>query len=163
MEDLQFKLDRYNRKNQFFESKKTQWLELDTVTFLHLIFNRDTDEDPRLLPFEDTWCERVYSPWNDLDKLMREKHIPLFALESLDPIKDFDFIGFNTQIEEFGRKHCISQHKIYNIQSYIEEMCVQIILPQLPSALPDTAHTKNRYPVYYHLHQRCHHYRRYRR
>lgn len=62
MEDLQFKLDRYNRKNQFFESKKTQWLELDTVTFLHLIFNRDTDEDPRLLPFEDTWCE-AYDWW----------------------------------------------------------------------------------------------------
>ena len=34
---------------------------------------------------EDTWCERVYSPWIDLDKIMREKHIPLFALESLLP------------------------------------------------------------------------------
>ncbi len=30
----------------------------------------------------DVWCERVYSPWLDLDKLMREKNIPLFALES---------------------------------------------------------------------------------
>ena len=34
---------------------------------------------------EDTWCERVYSPWTDLDKIMREKQIPLFALESQDP------------------------------------------------------------------------------
>ncbi len=45
--------------------------------------------------------------------------------------KNFDFIGFNTQIEEFGRKHRVSQNSIYNIQAYIEEMCVQIILPQL--------------------------------
>ena len=42
---------------------------------------------------EDTWCERVYSPWTDLDKIMREEQIPLFALESQDPIKDFDFLG----------------------------------------------------------------------
>ena len=40
----------------------------------------------------DVWCERVYSPWLDLDKLMREKNIPLFALESQDPINDFDFL-----------------------------------------------------------------------
>ena len=46
---------------------------------------------------------------------------------------DFDFIGLNTQIEEFGRKHRISQRTIYNIQAYIEEMCVQIILPCLRS------------------------------
>ena len=46
---------------------------------------------------------------------------------------DFDFIGLNTQIEEFGRKHRISQRTIYNIQAYIEEMCVQIILPCLKS------------------------------
>ena len=40
----------------------------------------------------DVWCERVYSPWLDLDKLMREKNIPLFALESQDPIKYCDFL-----------------------------------------------------------------------
>ena len=40
--------------------------------------------------FEDTWCERVYSPWPDLDAIMREEKIPLFALESQDPVKDFD-------------------------------------------------------------------------
>lgn len=43
----------------------------------------------------------------------------------------FDFLGMNTQIEEFGRKHTISQHIIYGVQSYIEEMCVQIVLPSL--------------------------------
>ena len=41
---------------------------------------------------EDVWCERVFSPWTDLDALMREKNIPLFALESQDPVKDFDFL-----------------------------------------------------------------------
>lgn len=49
--------------------------------------------------WEDTWCERVYSPWVDLDKVMREKHIPLFALESQDPVKDFDFLGITIQYE----------------------------------------------------------------
>ena len=48
---------------------------------------------------EDTWCERVYSPWIDLDKIMREKNIPLFALESQDPVKDFDFLGITLQFE----------------------------------------------------------------
>ena len=48
---------------------------------------------------DDVWCERVYSPWTDLDKIMREEQIPLFALESQDPIKDFDFIGITIQYE----------------------------------------------------------------
>ncbi|BCN30690.1 TIGR03960 family B12-binding radical SAM protein [Anaeromicropila herbilytica] len=48
---------------------------------------------------EDTYCERVYSPWVDLDKIMREKNIPLFAIESQDPIKDFDFLGITLQYE----------------------------------------------------------------
>ncbi|HAB61608.1 MAG TPA: TIGR03960 family radical SAM protein [Lachnospiraceae bacterium] len=47
----------------------------------------------------DTYCERVYSPWVDLDAIMREKNIPLFALESQDPIKDFDFLGITLQYE----------------------------------------------------------------
>ena len=47
----------------------------------------------------DVWCERVYSPWLDLDKIMREKEIPLFALESQDPVKDFDFLGITLQYE----------------------------------------------------------------
>lgn len=48
---------------------------------------------------DDVWCERVYSPWTDLDKIMREEGIPLFALESQDAIKDFDFIGITIQYE----------------------------------------------------------------
>jgi len=48
---------------------------------------------------EDTYCERVYSPWTDLDKIMREEKIPLFALESQDPVKDFDFLGITLQYE----------------------------------------------------------------
>lgn len=49
--------------------------------------------------YSDVWCERVYSPWMDMDALMREKNIPLFALESQDPVKDFDFLGFTIQYE----------------------------------------------------------------
>lgn len=48
---------------------------------------------------DDIYCERVYSPWVDLDAIMREQKIPLFALESQDPIKEFDFIGITLQYE----------------------------------------------------------------
>nr|WP_318685114.1 TIGR03960 family B12-binding radical SAM protein [uncultured Acetatifactor sp.] len=48
---------------------------------------------------EDVWCERVYSPWVDLDAIMRKEHIPLFALESQDPIMEFDFLGITIQYE----------------------------------------------------------------
>ena len=48
---------------------------------------------------EDTYCERVYSPWPDLDKIMREQQIPLFALESQEPVKNFDFLGITLQYE----------------------------------------------------------------
>ena len=48
---------------------------------------------------DDIWCERVYSPWTDLDRIMRDEKIPLFALESQEPIKDFDFIGITIQYE----------------------------------------------------------------
>ena len=44
-------------------------------------------------------CERVYSPWTDLDRIMRERMIPLFALESQRPVKDFDFLGITLQYE----------------------------------------------------------------
>jgi len=49
--------------------------------------------------FEDTWCERVYSPWTDLDQIMRKEKIPLFALESQEPVKNFDFLGITLQYE----------------------------------------------------------------
>ena len=59
------------------------------IQILYDLFNRR----------QDTWCERVYSPWVDLDRIMREKGIPLFALESQDPVKDFDFLGITIQYE----------------------------------------------------------------
>ena len=59
------------------------------IQILYDMFNR----------MEDVWCERVYSPWTDLDAVMREEKIPLFALESQDPIKDFDFLGITIQYE----------------------------------------------------------------
>jgi len=48
---------------------------------------------------DDVYCERVYSPWMDLDPIMREQKIPLFAVESQDPIKKFDFLGITIQYE----------------------------------------------------------------
>ena len=59
------------------------------IQILYDMFNR----------WEDVYCERVYSPWTDLDKIMREQKIPLFALESQDAIKDFDFLGVTIQYE----------------------------------------------------------------
>jgi radical SAM family uncharacterized protein len=48
---------------------------------------------------KDTFCERVFAPWPDMEKIMREENISLYGLESKDPIKDFDFIGFTLQYE----------------------------------------------------------------
>lgn len=48
---------------------------------------------------DGVWCERVFCPWPDLDAVMREKHIPLFALESQDPVKDFNWLAFTLQYE----------------------------------------------------------------
>lgn len=59
------------------------------IQILYDMFNR----------FEDTWCERVYSPWPDLDAIMREEKIPLFALESQEPVKKMDFLGITLQYE----------------------------------------------------------------
>lgn len=47
----------------------------------------------------DTLCERVYAPWTDAEAVMREENIPLFALESKQPVRDFDFMGFSLQYE----------------------------------------------------------------
>lgn len=49
--------------------------------------------------WEDVWCERVYSPWADLDQIMRKESIPLFGLESQEPIKDMNFLGITIQYE----------------------------------------------------------------
>ncbi len=59
------------------------------IQILYDMFNRH----------ENIWCERVYSPWTDLDKIMRSRHIPLFALESQDPVREFDFLGITIQYE----------------------------------------------------------------
>lgn len=59
------------------------------IQILYDMFNR----------MEDVWCERVYSPWPDLDAIMRQKEIPLFALESQDPVREFDFLGITLQYE----------------------------------------------------------------
>jgi len=48
---------------------------------------------------EDTFCERVFTPWPDMEKLMRENNILLYALESKDSLKEFDFLGFTLQYE----------------------------------------------------------------
>lgn len=48
---------------------------------------------------DDIWCERVFAPWTDFEKVMRENDIPLYALESRDSIRDFDFVGFTLQYE----------------------------------------------------------------
>ena len=45
------------------------------------------------------WCERVFMPLPDMEEQMRKNDIPLYGLESLDPIKDFEFIGFTLQYE----------------------------------------------------------------
>ncbi len=59
------------------------------IQILYDMFNR----------YEDVWCERVYSPWTDLDRILRRENIPLFALESQDPIREFDFLGITLQYE----------------------------------------------------------------
>lgn len=59
------------------------------IQILYDMFNR----------WEDTYCERVYSPWQDLDRIMREQKIPLFALESQEPVRQFDFLGITLQYE----------------------------------------------------------------
>ena len=48
---------------------------------------------------DDVWCERVYSPWPDLHKIMKEENIPLFCLESQEPVKNMDFLGITIQYE----------------------------------------------------------------
>ena len=59
------------------------------MQILYSMFNRRSD----------VYCERVFSPWPDLDAILRKKHIPLFALESQDPVRAFDFLGFTIQYE----------------------------------------------------------------
>ena len=48
---------------------------------------------------EDVWCERVYSPWPDMDSVLRREHIPLFTLESQTPVRSMDILGITLQYE----------------------------------------------------------------
>lgn len=48
---------------------------------------------------KDTYCERAFAPWPDMEKLMRENNIPLYTLETKDPLSNFDMIGFTLQYE----------------------------------------------------------------
>lgn len=48
---------------------------------------------------EDVYCERIYSPWHDLEEKMREKEIPLFTIETRTDIKELDMVGFTLQYE----------------------------------------------------------------
>ncbi len=59
------------------------------IQILYEMFNRR----------DDIYCERVYSPWTDLDAIMRKEKIPLFAIESQEPIRTFDFVGITLQYE----------------------------------------------------------------
>ena len=59
------------------------------IKILYALFNERSD----------IWCERVFAPWVDFEKVMLSNNIPLFAIESRDPISEFDFIGFTLQYE----------------------------------------------------------------
>ncbi|MCR4644419.1 MAG: TIGR03960 family B12-binding radical SAM protein [Oscillospiraceae bacterium] len=48
---------------------------------------------------ENYWCERVFAPWQDMEEVMQREGIPLYALESMDPVGEFDFVGFTLQYE----------------------------------------------------------------
>ena len=48
---------------------------------------------------DGVWCERVFAPWGDMEDAMRREGLPLYALESGDPVKDFDFVGFSVGYE----------------------------------------------------------------
>lgn len=63
---------------------------------------------------EDTWCERVFAPWIDFEQQMRLHDIPLYGLESLDPLSEFDIIGFTLQYE-LSYNNILNMLKLGNI------------------------------------------------
>ena len=79
--------------------------------------------------YEDGTPEQIFDHPQKEKTIRFIKHIKVF--EKLITSKDFDFIGFNTDLEEFGRRNQISQKSIYRAQAAFEELCVQIILPEL--------------------------------
>ena len=81
--------------------------------------------------YEDGTPDQIFDNPQKEKTIRFIKHIKVF--ENLITSKDFDFIGFNTGLEEFGRRSQISQKSIYRAQAVFEELCVQIILPELPN------------------------------
>ncbi len=80
--------------------------------------------------YEDGTPEEIFdNPKRDRTKRFI-KHIKVF--ENLITSRDFDFIGLNTALEEFGRKNCISQRMIMRAEAVFEELCTEIIIPKLP-------------------------------
>lgn len=59
---------------------------------LHILYNLINDKD-------DYVCERVFSPWVDMEEQMRKEELPLFTLENKEEVKNFDFLGFTLQYE----------------------------------------------------------------
>ncbi len=72
----------------------------------------------------DTYCERVFAPWVDMEAKLRERGIPLFALESQSPLKDFDFLGFTLQYE-MSYTNVINTLDLAGIPLYSEERTKQ--------------------------------------
>ena len=69
---------------------------------------------------EHIWCERVFAPWLDMEELMIKNNIPLYALESGDPISDFDFIGFTLQYE-LSFTNVLNMLRLGNIPIYSKD------------------------------------------
>ena len=66
------------------------------------------------------WCERVFAPWLDMEEIMRERNIPLYALESGDPLSEFDFIGFTLQYE-LSFSNVLNMLRLGNIPIYSKD------------------------------------------
>ncbi|MBQ3053846.1 MAG: TIGR03960 family B12-binding radical SAM protein [Clostridia bacterium] len=69
---------------------------------------------------EDTWVERVFTPWDDMEMQMKENNIPLYGLESRDPLKEFDFVGFTLQYE-LSYSNILNMLKMADIPIYSKD------------------------------------------
>ena len=68
---------------------------------------------------EDTWVERVFAPWDDMETQMRENNVPLYGLESRDSLKEFDFVGFTLQYE-LSYSNVVNMLELADIPLYAE-------------------------------------------
>lgn len=69
---------------------------------------------------EDIYCERVFAPWIDMEKLMKENNIPLFSLETHSPLREFDFVGFTLQYE-MSYTNILNMLELANIPIYSKD------------------------------------------